>query len=48
MRSSKLIIKHNAQKKMARFVHDLNYLELDLFFIFLEFTINLRSSSENL
>ena len=40
MRSSKLIIKINAQKQMHRFcfghkIYDLNYFELDFFFIFL-------------
>ena len=40
MRSSKLIIKINAQKQMHEFcfghkIYDLNYFELDFFFIFL-------------
>ena len=44
MRSSKLIIKSNAQKQMARFgfgrkYHDLNYFELE-FFTFLGFIIH--------
>ena len=50
MRSPKLIIKSNAQKKMARFgcgceFHDLDYFEFDFFFMFLEFIIHLRLSS---
>ena len=50
MRSSKVIIKHNAQKHMARFgfghkFHNLNYFDLDFFFTFLHFIIHLRSSS---
>ena len=53
MRSSKLIIKDNAQNQMAKFgfgrnFHDLNYFELDsFFFIFVEFIIQSRSSSNN-
>ena len=50
MRSSKLIFKSNPRKQMARSsfdcnFHDLNYFELDFLFIFLEFIIDVRSSS---
>ena len=50
MRSPQLIIKSNAQKQMARFgcgceFHDLHYFELDFFFMFLEFLMHLRLSS---
>jgi hypothetical protein len=49
-RYSKLIIKCIAQKIMLKFgfgrkFHDLQFLKLDFFPIFLEFIINLRASS---
>ena len=48
----KLIIKSDAQKQMVEFsfgrrFHDLNYFEVGIFFIFLEFIIYLRASSQN-
>ena len=49
MRSSKLIIKSTAQKVMAKSsfecrFHDLKYFKVGYFFMFLEFTLNLRAS----
>ena len=49
MTSSKLIIKSIAQKVMAKFgfgrkFHDLKYLEFGIFFLILEFIINLRET----
>lgn len=50
MRFSKLIIIRNGNKQMAKHgfgctFHDLKYVELKTFSMFLEFTINLRASS---
>ena len=52
LRSSKIIIKSDAQKQMIEFgfgrrFHDLNYFEVGIVFIFLELTIYLRASSQN-
>ena len=52
MRSSKLIIRNNAQKVMAksgfgRRFHDLKYIEVGFLYIFLEFTINARAKLHN-
>ena len=50
MRSSKLIIKNNAQKQLAKSsfrhkFHDLKYFELGIFFVFLKIFIYFRASS---
>ena len=49
MRSSKLIIKSDVEKAMAKYgfgrkFHDLKYFEVGFFFVFLEFTRSLRVS----
>ena len=51
LRSSKLIIKSDAQKRMVELgfgcrFHDLKYFKVGIFFMFLEFIIYFRASSQ--
>ena len=52
LRSLILNIKSDAQKQMIKFgfgrrFHDINYFEVMIFYIFLEFIISLKASSQN-